>query len=117
ALFLGAKPEYQEAGIYHAYTLEETAVASVQLSNGEEVKFTPSSIEGIEVDFEPEQKGIKAYYSGGTLASEAEMMIKHTMNAEEIKDEGFTYTSASNEVIDLGVDMYTQSKPHTMIDP
>ena len=34
ALFLGAKPEYQEAGIYHAYTLEETAVASVQLSNG-----------------------------------------------------------------------------------
>ena len=45
------------------------------------------------------------------------MMIKHTMNEEEIKDEGFTYKSESHEVIDLGDDMYTQGKPHPMIDP
>src|SRR5699024_11682063 len=35
ALFLGNKPEYQEDAIYHAYTLEEAAVASVQLSNAD----------------------------------------------------------------------------------
>lgn len=117
ALFLGAKPEYQEDSIYHAYTLEEAAVASVQLSNGETVDFKPSTIEGLSVDFDANQKGIKAYYSGGTLASEAAMMIRHSLGEEEVKDEGFTYKSTSHEVIDLGDDMYTQGKPHPMIDP
>ncbi|WP_026866542.1 acyl-CoA synthetase FdrA [Jeotgalicoccus marinus] len=117
ALFLGAKPEYQEDAIYHAYTLEEAAVASVQLSNGETVDFKPSIIEGLSVDFDANQKGIKAYYSGGTLASEAAMMIRHSLGEEEVKDEGFTYKSTSHEVIDLGDDMYTQGKPHPMIDP
>ena len=117
ALFLGAKPEYQEDAIYHAYTLEEAAVASVQLSNGETVDFKPSTIEGLSVDFDANQKGIKAYYSGGTLASEAAMMIRHSLGEEEVKDEGFTYKSTSHEVIDLGDDMYTQGKPHPMIDP
>ena len=117
ALFLGNKPEYQEEEIYHAYTLEEAAVASVQLSNGEKVNFTPSAQDNIKADFDENQKGIKAYYSGGTLASEAAMMIKHSLGEEEIKDEGFTYKSASHEVIDLGDDMYTQGKPHPMIDP
>ena len=117
ALFLGNKPEYQEDAIYHAYTLEEAAVASVQLSNGETVDFKPSTIEGLTANFEANQKGIKAYYSGGTLASEAAMMIRHSLGEEEVKDEGFTYKSTSHEVIDLGDDMYTQGKPHPMIDP
>ena len=45
------------------------------------------------------------------------MMIRHSLGEEEVKDEGFTYKSTSHEVIDLGDDMYTQGKPHPMIDP
>ncbi|GGI43023.1 acyl-CoA synthetase FdrA [Mammaliicoccus stepanovicii] len=116
-LFLGHKPEYTEANIYHAYTLEEAARVSVQLSNKEEPNFTPSVLKDVEVKLDDEQKAIKGYYSGGTLASEAAMLIKDALNVNSDKAEGFALKAGDHEVIDLGDDMYTQGKPHPMIDP
>ena len=61
-------------------------------------------------------KVIKAYYSGGTLASEATMLISESLGLEGahssnlFADDGFV-------VVDLGDDEYTQGKPHPMIDP
>ncbi|MCY9548805.1 acyl-CoA synthetase FdrA [Lysinibacillus xylanilyticus] len=118
-LFLGDKPSYQEANIYHAYTLEEAAVVSVQLSNGDKPNFKPTTVENVNVQLKDSQVGIKGYYSGGTLASEAAMLIRDAFNdtkTEEKKD-GYILKTKNHEIIDLGDDVYTKGKPHPMIDP
>lgn len=118
-LFLGAKPTYTEANIYHAYTLEEAARVSVQLTNDESPNYKPSLLENISVNLTAKQDGIKGYYSGGTLASEAAMLVKDTLGdiAAELTPEGYVFKGGNHEIIDLGDDVYTQGKPHPMIDP
>ncbi|MFD1065050.1 acyl-CoA synthetase FdrA [Oceanobacillus locisalsi] len=118
-LFLGDKPSYQEENIYHAYTLEETAVVSVQLSNGDKPNFEPKIVEDANVSLKDSQVGIKGYYSGGTLASEAAMLLKEAFQDEvpEEKKEAYILKTDHHEIIDLGDDMYTQGRPHPMIDP
>ncbi|TWM22605.1 Succinate--CoA ligase [ADP-forming] subunit alpha [Bacillus paralicheniformis] len=118
-LFLGDKPTYQEESIYHAYTLEEAAVVSVQLSNGDKPNFEPAVAEDVNVSLKDSQVGIKGYYSGGTLASEAAMLLKEAFKEEvlEEKKEAYILKTKHHEIIDLGDDMYTQGKPHPMIDP
>ncbi|MCD8909242.1 acyl-CoA synthetase FdrA [Staphylococcus gallinarum] len=118
-LFLGAKPTYTETNIYHAYTLEEAARVSVQLSNGETPNFKPRLFENISANLTAKQDGIKGFYSGGTLASEAAMLVKDTLGdlSSGVTPEGFAYKGGNHEIIDLGDDIYTQGKPHPMIDP
>ena len=118
-IFLGEKPTFNEKDLYHAYTLEEAAKIAVALLNGEEVKALDETVEKPAVSLKPEQTLIKGYYSGGTLANEAGMLIADGLNLAEglTHEEGFILNSAGHEVIDLGDDMYTQGKPHPMIDP
>lgn len=118
-LFLGDKPTYQEANIYHAYTLEEAAVVSVQLSNGDKPNFKPTTVENVNVQLKDSQVGIKGYYSGGTLASEAAMLIRDAFKDTIIdeKKDGYILKTKNHEIIDLGDDVYTKGKPHPMIDP
>ncbi|MFT2141272.1 acyl-CoA synthetase FdrA [Staphylococcus sp. GDY8P145P] len=118
-LFLGSKPEYTETNIYHAYTLEEAARVSVQLSNGETPQFGTAIQSDINIKFADDQDGVKGYYSGGTLASEAAMLLKDTLgdNSDAETPEGFSYKGGHHEIIDLGDDIYTQGRPHPMIDP
>lgn len=116
-LYLGDTPEYTEENIFHAYTLEETAIAALQKSKGEEVSFEPSIKEDIKANFDNKQIGIRGFYSGGTLATEAAMLIKHATGEESADDEAFVYKSEHHQIIDLGDDMYTQGTPHPMIDP
>lgn len=66
----------------------------------------------------PEDKVVKGLYSGGTLASEAGMLISEALDLGGlVKAEGYVLKSHGYEVIDLGDDMYTQGRPHPMIDP
>ncbi len=117
-LFLGEKPEFHEENFYHAYTLDEAARLAVSLVRGEEVNEATCVLEDncFLVD---EKKTIKAYYSGGTLAGEAAMLIKDALSMEigGKKAEGFMLKAEGHIVVDLGDDVYTQGKPHPMIDP
>ncbi|KMZ54813.1 DUF1116 domain-containing protein [Dorea sp. D27] len=118
-LFLGEKPEYHEENFYHAYTLDEAARLAVGLVRGEEVKEAEVNVDSAHF-FKPEdKKTIKAYYSGGTLAGEAAMLIKDAldMKVPPQKAEGFMLKTGGHIVVDLGDDVYTQGKPHPMIDP
>lgn len=117
-LFLGEKPEYHEENLYHAYTLEEAARISVALVRKEEVK-TFKGEPSIEVKDVKKDLTIKAYYSGGTLAGEAAMLIKDALGGDKAmkNEEGYMLKEGGFEVIDLGDDQYTQGKPHPMIDP
>lgn len=118
-IFLGEKPTYHEKNLYHAYTLEETARIAVDLLNHQPIEVMSEEIEIPTVHLQDSQKHIKGYYSGGTLASETAMLIADAMKLEDglIKKDGFVLKTDGNEVIDLGDDMYTQGKPHPMIDP
>ncbi|MEG1491407.1 MAG: acyl-CoA synthetase FdrA [Oscillospiraceae bacterium] len=118
-LFLGEKPEFHENNFYHAYTLDEAARTAVQLLRGEAVTEYKTEFSGGDY-FKPEEnKSIKAYYSGGTLAGEAAMLIKDALGIKlpPEKPEGFMLNHNGQVVIDLGDDAYTQGKPHPMIDP
>lgn len=119
SLFLGERPEVYKKDFYHAYTLDEAARIAVKLIRNEEVKlevFKPSVEGGFEKE---EKKTIKGYYSGGTLAAEAAMLIKDTLELSVGlgKQDGFMLNTDGHIVIDLGDDIYTQGKPHPMIDP
>ena len=118
-LFLGEKPEYHEENFYHAYTLDEAARLAVGLVRGQNI--AEGSVEADTSSFfaAEEKKTIKAYYSGGTLAGEAAMLIKDALNLKvpPQKAEGFMLKTDGHIVVDLGDDVYTQGKPHPMIDP
>ncbi|MEG0284836.1 MAG: acyl-CoA synthetase FdrA [Vagococcus sp.] len=114
-LFLGSKPTQHEEGLYHAYTLEEAAQLGTKLMNKEEVVYSPAPAKKVAPS---NTKGIKGYYSGGTLAYEAAFLLSDALGlSKENTPEGYTLKSESHEVIDLGDDMYTKGKPHPMIDP
>ena len=118
-LFVGEKPEYHEEGFYHAYTLDEAARLAVSLVRGTEVPEATVAVDESTFFKAEENKTIKAYYSGGTLANEAAMLIKDAMNCQVPPEdiEGYMLQLDGNVVIDLGDDAYTQGKPHPMIDP
>ena len=117
-LFVGEKPEYHE-NFYHAYTLDEAARLAVGLVRGTKVPEATVDVDESEFYKAEDGKTIKAYYSGGTLANEAAMLIKDAMNCKVPPEdvEGYMLQLDGNVVVDLGDDAYTQGKPHPMIDP
>lgn len=118
AIFLGEKPAAHEGKVYLAHTLEETAKIAVDLANEVSVKenyFEPVAAPEQTIG---EDKVIKGLYSGGTLAAEAGMLISEALGlAGLVKEAGYILKSDGYDVIDLGDDIYTQGKPHPMIDP
>ncbi len=119
AIFLGEKPEYHEGNVYFAHTLEEAARISVDLAKGEKVKKNYyENLEKSMKDDEISSKTVKGLYSGGTLAYEAAMLVSEALNLScDTKDTGYMLKTDGFEIIDLGDDIYTQGKPHPMIDP
>ena len=119
AIFLGEKPENHQGNVYLAHTLEETARIAVDLANDVAVK--ANYLEKIANEVETtlaKDKTVKGLYSGGTLASEAGMLISEALELGGLtKKEGYVLNTNGYQVIDLGDDMYTQGKPHPMIDP
>ncbi|MCB5951219.1 acyl-CoA synthetase FdrA [Enterococcus sp. BWT-B8] len=118
-IFLGEKPTDHEVGLYRAYTLEEAAQIAVQLLHEEAVIPIDEMIDQSKTIFSPKQQKIKAYYSGGTLAYEAAMLVKAGLQLSEdaAHEDGYILKAQGHEIIDLGDDIYTQGKPHPMIDP
>lgn len=110
ALFLGELPEKKiDANIHYAYTLEETAYLAVSLLK---------SIDKIEsFEYSPEVGNIVGLYSGGTLASETAMILQHAAGKKGTKDKEIMLTLDGHTIYDLGDDIYTNGRPHPMIDP
>lgn len=121
AVFLGEKPEQYEGNVYQAYTLAETAHIAVDLARGNEVKpdYNSGDFSVENASLKDGQKTLKGLYSGGTLASEAAVLISDALGlGTHIKnEEGYVLKHEGQEIVDLGDDKYTQGKPHPMIDP
>ncbi|WPJ90644.1 acyl-CoA synthetase FdrA [Facklamia hominis] len=119
AIFLGEKPEEHVGNVYLAHTLEEAARISLDLSNGNEVKnnYLQPLKNDADLVFDTD-KVVIGLYSGGTLANEAGMMISEALGLEGlVSQEGYILKSSGYDVLDLGDDIYTQGRPHPMIDP
>ncbi len=119
AIFIGEKPEAHLGKVHLAHTLEECARIAVDLSRGEQVK--KNYTEPLDVTVETplgDDKTVIGLYSGGTLAGEAAMMITEALDLGHIiKEDGYMLRHGGYDVIDLGDDVYTQGRPHPMIDP
>ncbi|WCF06529.1 acyl-CoA synthetase FdrA [Paenibacillus thiaminolyticus] len=121
AIFTGEKPLEPEGNVYYAYTLEDTAVMAVQLAYGS----TPASpgTQGTGAEgghaLQSGQSYIKGLYSGGTLATEAAMLVREAFGipASLKHEDGYIFKDQGHEIIDLGDDIYTKGRPHPMIDP
>lgn len=121
AIFLGEKPTQYEGNVYQAYTLEETARIAVDLAKGNNIKanYSDGQYEVDHIELKPEQTAIKGLFSGGTLASEAAVLISDALGlgSEITNEDGYVFKKDGHIIVDLGDDKYTQGKPHPMIDP
>lgn len=119
AIFLGEKPTNHVGNVALAYTLEEAAQMAVDLLNDQPLKANYTE----EVSFQvatplAEGKTVKGLYSGGTLASEAATLVSDALDLGGIQsEEGYILNTQGFQIMDLGDDIYTQGKPHPMIDP
>jgi succinyl-CoA synthetase alpha subunit len=119
AIFLGETPEQHENDVYLAHTLEEAARIAVDLANGVTVKKNYlQPLENQAAATLPHDLTVKGLYSGGTLGSEAAMLISQALDLGEIiHKEGYLLDERGYQVIDYGDDKYTQGRAHPMIDP
>ncbi|MSO54279.1 MAG: acyl-CoA synthetase FdrA [Rhodospirillales bacterium] len=60
-------------------------------------------------------KAIRGLYTGGTLASEAKLLLKPLIGA--VGSDLAASGSSPHRIVDLGDDAYTVGRPHPMIDP
>src|SRR5438067_13375484 len=103
-----------------AATLEDAGRAAVALARGT----TPTATEYAEsaADIErvvgdaarrlaPGQRYVRGLYAGGTLAYEAAGLL-----AQSLGEVALTGDGAGHRVVDLGADVFTLGRPHSMID-
>lgn len=117
-IFLGESGGKVEDNIYYATTLAEAALKAIEIANMiKELNKIKVEIENISKN--SYQRSIKGLYCGGTLALEAAHIIAqhHHREVSKTHDKGVMLDLNGNEIIDLGDDYYTRSKPHPMIEP
>jgi succinyl-CoA synthetase alpha subunit len=116
--FVGLAPEPERAGAMarFAANLEETAGMAVALAEAI-VERETRAIGGA-------QKYLRGFYTGGTLADEAWMLVHQCTGAvysNNHTDPRFVLTdprcSIGHTIVDLGDDVFTVGRPHPMIDP
>ena len=130
--FIGADPAGITGGnIFGVKTLEDAAFASVLISKGKTVKkfssILPakyrSLVKPAQKRLKKGQKYIRGLFSGGTFCYETVLLLSESLgkvysNTPIKKEEKIpnVWESLEHTVIDLGDDLFTQGRPHPMID-
>ncbi|HSR13400.1 MAG TPA: hypothetical protein VLS90_18280, partial [Thermodesulfobacteriota bacterium] len=126
ANFLGEnRVSFQDKNILFTVTLEETAFKVAEKIQGAPLSQTaetgPSEAKG---NFNAGQKYIRGLFTGGTLATEAAVILRPTLPSlsGNISLSGLRKTagaekSAGHAIIDLGAEEFTLGKPHPMLEP
>ncbi len=134
-VFLNASSELlKNSNITFAKTLEEGAMLAVAHSQKENIEEVVLDINKRELELKeiaekesaklnPEQKYLRALFSGGTFCDETQMFFQNMPadvfsntpvgDVKKIKD---AWKSEKHTIIDLGDDEFTVGKPHPMID-
>jgi succinyl-CoA synthetase alpha subunit len=133
AIFLGADPAtVTRPGVYGAAYLAQAAEMAVDLANGHKPNRKPITMsndaqlkvkEGVR-RLAPGQRYVRGVFSGGTFCYEAQL-IHAAAGITAFSNEPVTGNrplanvekSVENTIIDMGDDLFTQGRPHPMIDP
>jgi FdrA protein len=117
--FLGAKVE-ASGNLHPAATLEEAAMLAAALSLGKPATsgFDRPNPVALEERLERGRSAIRALFSGGTFAYQAELLLGEvaTSAGRWVPGRPIAFPPG-NLVLDLGADEYTVGRPHPMIDP
>ena len=130
--FIGADPASITGGnIRGVKTLEDAAVAAVALSKGRAVKKSTgklstelaNSAKTSADQLKPTQKYVRGLFSGGTFCYETLLLLSEKLGTvysnTPLKREhrlNDVWKSQEHMAIDLGDDLFTQGRPHPMID-
>jgi succinyl-CoA synthetase alpha subunit len=77
-------------------------------ANAAQDHVSPSIIQEAKANLDDAQWRIRGLYSGGSLATEAKLVLRASLGDDSAK---------RHEILDLGDDEYTVGRPHPMIDP
>ncbi len=128
----GDAAQVEKAGAYFGKTLEQAARMAVALGKGEKPETTCSSEDSELAELAAskaaklisEQQYIRGLFCGGTLCDEAMHIAKasglkaYSNIAKKAEAKlADPHTSKEHTFIDLGDDVFTQGKPHPMIEP
>jgi FdrA protein len=108
-IFIGSRGAGRDGNITAASTLADAAARAVELAGV--ASFTSP---------DPEKAGLVGLFTGGTLADEAGVIVSEELGLDvalNSTDPGVVLDAAPDRIIDLGDDVYTQGRPHPMIDP
>jgi succinyl-CoA synthetase alpha subunit len=130
--FIGADPASITAGqVIGVKTLEEAATAAVKLSQGKAVTRSSGALspalkaqaKRLAKGLKAKQRYIRGLFSGGTFCYETLLLLDETLGVvysnTPIKKENRlpdVWKSQKHTAIDLGDDLFTQGRPHPMID-
>jgi FdrA protein len=123
ACFLGADITTDAPGVHVAPTLEDAARRVLELRGAEEgLDATAAPSEQLALGLDPERHLLRALYTGGTFAYEADFLLADALDAVDHGVEGFVpgqpvRLPERHLVLDLGDDAFTVGRPHPMIDP
>ena len=122
-IFLGEQGRETPEGVHVAHTLAGAAAMAVRLSRGEPAEGQDEpldvDVQALAAGLSPGQRAIHGLFCGGTLASEAVLLLRQLgMEVESNLGKGHELPSyAGHTVVDLGDDLFTRGRPHPMIEP
>jgi succinyl-CoA synthetase alpha subunit len=132
ACFLGIREHPHSSGIRFttAHTLDEAAALAVQLASGKPASFTTvdhqrlqSLIAEQRAEMAPEQRYLRGIFAGGTFCYEAQQLMRDVglVVYSNAPLEGMLalpdpLCSEAHTLVDMGAEMFTQGRPHPMID-
>jgi FdrA protein len=130
--FIGADPAtIAGEGMFTAHTLADAAAIAVALSRDQEPR-QESEARDAQIDtlarehplkFSPDQRYIRGLFSGGTFCFETLLLLEQSIGPVysnvPLKPEFLlpdVWKSQRHTAIDMGDDLFTQGRPHPMID-
>lgn len=117
AEFTGARASGRDGNITAASTLADAAARAVELAGA--ASFTRADTDDGSTRAEAGD-ALVGLFTGGTLADEAGVIVSEELGLDvalNSTDPGVVLDAAPDRIIDLGDDVYTQGRPHPMIDP
>ncbi|MCL5035759.1 MAG: acyl-CoA synthetase FdrA [Chloroflexi bacterium] len=126
ACLLGSAHKEDAPPVHYASTLEQAAVKALELAGIRQKIEDPEMSPGLKSRLEkisPRRRFLRGLYSGGTLGSEAEILLRPGMpgllsNLSKKSEERLPdpWKSSGDCIVDLGDDLFTRGRPHPMID-
>lgn len=125
AVFLGLSDLEASAGVQHARTLEQGALAALRLVGGPEPRLSVGLREAVAraaSRLVPGRRTVRGFFSGGTLCYEAQLILEELLGEvysnEPLREQHrLPAPGGAHVLLDLGAEEYTRGVPHPMIEP